>query len=392
MNLLDVLITLFFISSLVRGTELGVLRQLLSTGGLFAGLFLGVLIQSKVIHLAHSPGSKALLALMVIIGCIGLLSSLGEYAGVWVKKRLENIPLRSLNTADRALGALMGGATLLLAIWLGATIFSNTPAGGLQKQIKNSVIIAQLNKTLPSAPSVVTRIGHLIDPNGFPNVFTGLEPTIDTNKPLPSIGELDGAVQKARASTVKIEGASCGGISNGSGFVADTDLVITNAHVVAGVTRPYVLDADGRHLAQVVLFDPELDIAVLHTSGLAGQPLQLHEGLVNNGTPAAILGYPGGGDFTANPAVIVEVFKAVGRDIYDQGETTREVYSLKGSVRPGNSGGPLVNKNGEVIGVIFAESATYDDVGYALTTDRVITALNNAKEHPVSADTGACRQ
>jgi S1-C subfamily serine protease len=104
------------------------------------------------------------------------------------------------------------------------------------------------------------------------------------------------------------------------------------------------------------------------------------------------LGYPGGGDFTAGPAVVIESFKATGQDIYNQGKTTREVYSIKGSVQPGNSGGPLVNKEGDVIGVIFAESTTYDDVGYALTADSVIARLNTAKNRNTIVTTGGCTQ
>jgi S1-C subfamily serine protease len=332
------------------------------------------------------------LALVVIIASIGLLSTVGEYLGAHLKLRIERAKLKGLNTVDRTLGSILAGATLLAAVWLGATVFTNVPTDWLQKQLKGSVVIAQLNKTLPSAPGVVTRLGHLIDPNSFPNVFTGLEPRINTSRPLPSIGDLDGAVQKARASTVKIEGEGCGGISNGSGFVADKDLVVTNAHVVAGVKQPFVIDSAGRHRAQVVFFDPDLDMAVLRATGLAGQPLLIKGGNVANGSAAAILGYPGGGDFTANPAAIIDSFKAVGRNIYNQGETTREIYSLKGAVRPGNSGGPLVDPDGEVIGMIFAESTTYDNVGYALTTDRIITNLDSAKNRQSAVTTGSCMQ
>jgi S1-C subfamily serine protease len=392
MNFIDVFIILFFISALVRGVELGLARQFFSTTGIIGGLFLGVFIQSKVIRLAHTTDTKALLSLLVIIASIGLVSAAGEYSGARLKLRIEKAKVRGLNTVDRTLGSILAGVTLLAAVWLGATIFTNTPNSWLQKQIKSSVVIAQLNKSLPSAPSLVTRLGHLIDPNGFPNVFTGLEPAIDTSRPLPSIGDLDTAVQKARASTVKVEGEGCGGVSQGSGFVADTSLVVTNAHVVAGVKQPSVLDGAGRHRAQVIFFDPNLDMAILRTSGLTGRPLLIKGGTVVNGTPAVILGYPGGGDFTAGPAAIINSFRAVGRNIYNQGETTREVYSLKGTVRPGNSGGPLVDQDGEVVGMIFAESTAYDTVGYALTTDSILTNFNNAKSRQATVATGSCTQ
>lgn len=392
MNFVDVTIILFFISALVRGVELGLARQVCSTAGVLAGLFIGVFIQGKLIHLMQTPLSKAMLTLGVVIGAIAIFSALGELAGAYFKRHIERVRIAAVNHIDRGIGAVVSGATLLLAVWLGATIFSNVPSPGLERQLKSSVIIAALNKNLPPAPEIVSRLGHLIDPNSFPNVFTGLEPAIDTSRPLPSVGELDAAVQKTRASVVKIEGRGCGGISNGSGFVADSGLVITNAHVVAGVERPFVVDANGRHRAELIAFNPDLDVAVLRASGLAGSPLTMRGGLVEKGIPAAILGYPGGGDFTVGPAVIVDAFKAAGRNIYNQGQTVREVYSIKGEVEPGNSGGPLVDKNGDVIGLIFAESTTYSDVGYALTMDAVASELDQAKSRGTAVSSGSCAQ
>ncbi len=392
MNFVDLVIILFFISALVRGVELGVARQVCSTAGVLAGLFVGVFIQGKMIHLVHTPPSKAVLALGVIIGAITLFSALGELGGAYLKRHIERVQVGAIKKLDHGIGALVSGVTLLLAVWLGATIFSNVPSPDLERQLGSSTVIATLNKNLPPAPEIISRLGHLIDPNSFPNVFTGLEPAIDTSRPLPSIGELDPAVQKVRASVVRIEGQGCGGISNGSGFVADNGVVITNAHVIAGVERPFIIDSSGRHRAEIIGFNPDLDVAVLRVDKLAGPPLIVRGGLVEKGTPAAILGYPGGGEFTVGPAVTVDAFKAIGRNIYNQGQTAREVYSIKGTVEPGNSGGPLIDKNGDVIGLIFAESTTYDDVGYALTMDAVASELDQAKSQGRAVGSGGCAQ
>lgn len=392
MNVIDILILLFLISALVRGVELGMIRQLFSTVGIIGGLFVGALIQGMLINTVDTPAAKALLALCTILTAIAIFSSIGEYIGVRLKSHIHKFNLRWLNLGDRGLGSLVAGATLLLAVWLGAAIFSGAPTNSLTKQIHNSVIIAQLNKTLPSAPGIIARLGHLIDPNGFPNVFTGLEPRIDTDKPLPSIGELDDAVQKVRASVVRIEGKGCGGISNGSGFIADQNLIITNAHVIAGVADPYVIDATGKHKADVIWFDANLDMAVLRTNDVTGQPLDMLPDYVPNGTASAVLGYPGGGDFSANPSVVIDSFTALGRNIYNQGETKREVYSLKANIVPGNSGGPLVDRDGNVIGLIFAESSTYRDVGYALTMNQVIEGFNLAKDRNQTVSTASCTQ
>jgi S1-C subfamily serine protease len=390
MNIIDVALILFSISALIRGMELGLVRQAGSTLGLVGGLLLGAWVQSRLLGLAQTPGSKALLALSVIMLAIALFTVLGEYAGAMLKLKLLGTKRKLFNTADRIGGSIMAGVTVLLMVWMAASIFAGTPSLWLQRQFKGSVIIASLNGALPPAPDVVARLGHLIDPNGFPDVFTGLEPRIDTNQPLPSIGELDPAVQHARASVVKVEGEGCGGFSQGSGFVADRSLVITNAHVVAGVMRPYVIDASGRHNVQVLGFDPDLDIAVLKANDLAGAPLRIDNTHAANGTAAATVGYPGGGAFTASPAVILESFRARGRNIYNQGETLREIYSLRGEVHPGSSGGPLIDKDGDVIGVIFAESTSYQGIGYALTTDKVIEDLNLAKDRGQTVGTGTC--
>lgn len=392
MNLADVLVLVFFITALLRGVELGLVRQVGSTLGLVGGLFIGAFIQGKVIHLVHTPGSKALLALVVILGAVMIFAAIGEFAGAALKLRLLKTKLKGLDKADRTIGSVVAGATMLLVVWLAASIFASAPSAWLQGQLKNSVIIAELNKSLPPAPNVVARLGHLIDPNSFPEVFTGLEPKVDTDQPLPSIGELDPAVAKVRASVVKVQGKGCGGISQGTGFVADRNLIITNAHVVAGVVEPFVIDSNGTHQVEVIGFDPDLDIAVLRTSGLAGAPLELESGVQANGTDSATVGYPGGRGLTADPALVVESFKALGRNIYNQGETTREVYSIKGNVQPGSSGGPLVDKDGDVIGVIFAQSTSYDGVGYALVSDQVTQELNLAKDRSTVVGTGGCTQ
>jgi S1-C subfamily serine protease len=206
------------------------------------------------------------------------------------------------------------------------------------------------------------------------------------------MGELNGAVNATKASVVKIEGKGCGGIVEGSGFVAAADNVVTNAHVVAGVTNPLIIDTKGTHKATIVYFDSDLDIAVLRATGLAGQPLKLNATTAPEGTPGVVLGYPGGGDFSARAAAVIESFSARGRNIYNQGETQRAIYSIKSPVEEGNSGGPLINKNGEVIGVIFAKSTTYDNLGYALMAQAVASDLAQAQGRTQAVSNGNCAQ
>ena len=390
MNWLDLVVLIFLVAAFFRGLQSGFVKQFFSTLGVFVGIFFGAWLQGQMITLAHSPQSKALLALLIVLSCAILCMTIGEFFGLRLKNKFEKVGL--IKKVDRAFGSVLAVISILAAVWLGAAIFNKVPVIGLQQQIRGSRIVTTLNSMLPSAPTVIAQIGHFINPNGFPQVFTGLEPRLQTDAPLPELGELRPAVEHARASVVKVTGEGCGGIVEGTGFVAADGLIITNAHVVAGVPNPLVIDSAGNHDAQVVWFDTKLDLAVLRTNGLAGVPLALNNASVAQGSKGVVLGYPGGAGFTASPAVVLETFTATGRDIYNQDTTERSVHSVKADIRQGNSGGPLVAADGSVIGVVFAESTTYPDVGYTLTMDQVIQALHQAKNNTSSVSTGACAQ
>jgi S1-C subfamily serine protease len=388
MNWLDVFIVLFLGTALVRGVEVGFIRQFCSTAGFFGGLFLGAFIEGKLVGLAHSANAKAVLALLVIGGIAAILWGIGEYVGLRLKFSIGDGNLG--DKLDRVFGSALAGVTLLAAIWLGTAVFRNVPDSLWQQQIRSSRIVGFLNGRLPSAPNVLTSIGHFIDPNSFPQVFTGIEPSVETDAPLPDMGKLNKAVTATRASVVKVEGKGCGGIIEGSGFVVGSREVVTNAHVVAGVTQPFIADQNGVHKATVISFDPDLDVAVLRTSDLAGKALAIETATAASGTAAAVVGYPGGGGFTATPAAILESFTALGRNIYNQGQTRRDIYSIKSDIEQGNSGGPVITEDGSVIGLVFAKSTTYGNVGYALTMQPVASEINNVRGSTTAISTGSC--
>jgi S1-C subfamily serine protease len=280
-------------------------------------------------------------------------------------------------------------AFTLLTVWLLAATFARSAGPSLATAIQTSRLLQALDRTLPPAPNVLARVEGTLGLGRIPRVFTGLEPTPAPPVTGPNAAAVNAAADAGRAATVKIEGLGCGGLLDGSGFVAGPGLVATNAHVVAGIDAPTVIDARGRHRATVVLFDPNLDFAVLRTSGLAAAPLSLATTDQPRGTIGAALGYPGGGDLTVSPAAILAQRTAVGRNIYDAGLVRRDIYELQAVVRPGNSGGPLVAPDGTVIGVIFATSTSNGNIGYALTATEIIPDLGQARTaDPVS--TGAC--
>ncbi|MGC1176788.1 MAG: MarP family serine protease [Candidatus Saccharimonadales bacterium] len=387
--IVDLLIVICAVSALWRGRQIGFAQQACSTLGFFGGLLIGTRLGSYTVNLGHTQTSRGLITLVTTLGCGLLLLTFGEYIGLLIKKK---VVLRRINILDNWFGSILGVASFLFTAWLIATVVNTLPFPSLQSSLQNSRIVSSLNRVLPSAPNVIADIGRLIDPNGFPQVFVGKEPRPDATATLPSLKTLQAAINHDQASVVKVEGQGCGGIVEGSGFVVGSDLVATNAHVVAGIAHPYAIDSAGTHSATVVWFDPNLDFAVLRVDNLAGQSLVLSASDVKTGTPAAVLGYPGGGPLTAESAAVLNHFTATGRNIYDRGSTNRDVYEIQANIIPGNSGGPLIATDGTVIGVIFAESTTTDHVGYALTTQQVTNAISQAVIQNKPVDTGQCAE
>jgi S1-C subfamily serine protease len=195
---------------------------------------------------------------------------------------------------------------------------------------------------------------------------------------------------RAEASTVKIIGDGCGEIQEGSGFVVAPGVVVTNAHVVAGIAHPMVQVGTNALATTVIFFDPSYDLAVLRVGGLDEPVLTLDPDPSSRGVQAAVLGYPEGGPLQVAPAGIMAAFEAEGRDIYGQGLTVRNVYEIQAKVRPGNSGGPLVQLDGQVIGVVFSRSTINGDIGYALTSPGVLSRVRQAESSPKVVGTGAC--
>lgn len=385
--LIDILIIVFIISAIFRGREVGFVQQFFATAGFFLGLVIGAFLQPSTIKAVHGEAARAAITLITTLGMAFLFLVIGEITGNIVKTKLR---VGRFNRIDNGLGAVLSVITVLIAVWLSAAVIRTLPFEELQKQTNGSHIASTLSAKLPYAPNVIADLGRLIDPNGFPQVFTGLEPSPPAQINLPSSSQLREAVTKDRVSVVKVIGQGCGGVVDGSGFVVGDDLVATNAHVVAGIQKQFVQDSNGNHSASVVWFDPKLDIAMLRVSNLAGSALPLHRDYVAKKTPAAVLGFPGGKGFTANPASVLDRFTAVGRDIYGHSHTERNIYEIGGDVEQGNSGGPLVLADGSVIGVIFARSTSYQNVGYALTVDQLSSAISQTNARNTTVNTGSC--
>jgi S1-C subfamily serine protease len=389
MNIVDLLIILMALGALTRGYYIGMTRQAGSTLGFIAGLFIGSWSSALLVAHMNSTAGKTLISLLLVL-CGGLIgTTIGEYAGLQLKTKL--MQKHSLDTFDGGLGSVMAAVTMLFAIWLGASILVLGPSNGFQQALKGSRILSSLDSHLPPATSLLSSLNKLVDPNGFPEVFSGLEPSPGTTN-VPSLGSLSSAVASTQASVVKVEGTGCGGIVEGSGFVIAPNKIVTNAHVVAGVASPKVIDGNGLHNTRVVWFDANVDVAVLEVRNLAGKPLHINSSEQPAGTPGVALGYPGGGSFSAQPAAVIDHFTAYGRNIYGQSTSVRDIYSLKAHIIPGNSGGPLVASDGQVLGIVFATSTTYNNVGYALTGHQVAGELATAAQSTATHSTGSCSE
>jgi S1-C subfamily serine protease len=369
--------------------ELGLVRQFFSTLAFFCGLFLGVFLEPHAVKLVHSPAARLWMTIVVILGTACLFLTLGEWVGTVIKRRL--VMKNWLDRIDNASGSVIAGISTVILIWLSAVVVLALPYPGLQAMFRDSAVIKLLDKHLPPAPNIVADIGHFISPNGFPNVFIDGEPTTAPAS-LPTPTQLATAVARDRASIVKIEGQGCGGIVEGSGFVVGDNLVATNAHVIAGISAPYAIDGNGQHRATPIWFDPNLDFAVLRVNNLAGQPLQFNTSTIDRGAQGGVLGYPGGGPFAADTAAVLEEFTAIGRNIYNQGQTHRDVYAVQSHIVPGNSGGPLVDLDGNVMGIVFAASTTTDNTGYALSAPQVIDEIHQAETSNRPVGTGSCAE
>jgi len=386
-DLLDIGIVIFLLADVFRGARIGFSRQFFSFIGFWGGLFVAALLAPEASKLGHTTLTKGLAILGVALVVAIALSTAGEFVGI----ALSGVVRRwRIGPLDAGLGAVLGAVLVGLTVWLVAAMSLNLPERSISQEVQQSFFVREIDAAMPAAPPLIARVQHLIDPNGFPDVFLGPEPTAGSVNGVASTAEETAAVNAAGASTVKIEGFGCGEEISGSGFVVAPRIVVTNAHVVAGIGRPLVIDRNGIHTATPIYFDPNLDLAVLRTSDLAGPALSIDSNYVADGTHSVVLGYPGGGPFTASPGAVIQHYLATGRNIYDAGITAREIYEIEAVVQPGNSGGPLVTPSGLVVGVVFARSEVNANVGYALTSGSILADVHQAQASNTPTTTGAC--
>ena len=380
-DFLDVLIVLLAIGYAYAGYRRGLVVAAFSFAGFIAGVLIGSAIAPAVARavIGKQGGPDAvgqrLVAVLTVVVLAVALESLAAFVGYRVRFLVRSTPLGVVDGAGGAGFAVVG---LLFVVWLLGSLLVVTPFPTIVKQIRHSAILNAVDKALPSQASrLFADLNRLLQQHDLPplaNPFAGLPVPPATVAP-PDAGVVPPALKAAGSEVVKITGIapSCSREQEGSGFVIAAEHVMTNAHVVAGVHDPQVaLPGPGARVlpARVVLYDPNRDVAVLDVPGLT-RPALHFDGPQATGTSAVVAGYPENGPLTAVPARIAGDQDVTGPNIYSNRQVTRDVYTLRAQVRPGNSGGPLLSRDGAVYGVVFAASTDRSNVGYALTSREV---------------------
>ncbi|WP_018603543.1 acid resistance serine protease MarP [Mycobacterium sp. 155] len=373
----------------ISGWRSGALGSLLSFVGVVLGAVAGLLLAPHIVSHVDGPRTKLFASLFLILALVVIGEIAGVVLGRAVRSALRNPLLRVL---DSAIGVALQLVAVLVAAYLLATPLTSSDQPNLAAAVKGSRVLTEVDSVAPSwLKSVPTRLSSLLDTSGFDVLQPfGRTPIVNVDAPDASLAN-DAVVAATRPSVVKIKGVapSCQKVLEGSGFVVAPNRVMSNAHVVAGADSVTVEVEGKSYDASVVSYDPNADISILDVPNLPAAPLSFAEEAAPQGTDAVVMGYPGGGDFLATPARVREIIELKGPDIYRTTTVTREVYTVRGTVRQGNSGGPMINRSGKVLGVVFGAAVDDADTGFVLTAKEVeqqLTKIGNTQR----VATGTC--
>ena len=373
------------ISGYVEGFVLGACATL----GLLGGAAIGVWGVPKILDHFSPSVTVSFAALVLVVGLAALGRMLGAMVGTRVRNRLSWKPIRFLDALG---GAALAAASVLIVAWVLGVAVSGARIPSVTSAVRGSQVLAKVDEVLPnSADRALQSFNDVVNTDLFPRFLDPFVPERirDTQPPDSAIARQQ-PVRSAYSRIAKVTGvASCSRGLEGSGFVYAPQRVMTNAHVVAGVSSPQVEVNGKKYEARVVVFDPETDIAVLYVPNLKEQPLTFDfAGKADDS--AVVLGYPENGPFDSEPARIRSEERLRGPDIYGDKTVTRDAFSIWASVRPGNSGGPLLSAKGTVYGVVFAASVEDNRTGYVLTAEQVSADARTGTTATQEVSTQSC--
>ncbi len=388
---LDIILIAFGIFIVSSGWRRGLIVSVLSLVGLFAGAWLGRSLVD-IVNGASTTSSltrTALSATALFLG-MGFGSALGGFIGARIRKIFSWSPVRFL---DNGSGALVSLAAWSIVAWFMATTLLAAPMSPLTSMLTESKVVTAIDQYLPNqvrdgVESVRIYISNSDLPSSIGEVL--LAPAVEP----PDVSSIaEPAIAAALDSVVKVEGTAleCSTRITGSGFVIGQDLIITNAHVVAGITNPTVrVKGKGKAFEGVVIyFDPANDVALIRTVNFPSVALRISDPLVR-GQGAVVAGFPGGGPLTLIPARVRSVLESSDTDIYGKNTVSRQIYALSADIKHGDSGAPMFALDGSVAGLVFASSAVDAQTGYALTASEFMIAVNGVNSATQAVDTGKC--
>jgi S1-C subfamily serine protease len=391
-NAFDAIALLVVLLAAWFGFRSGFVSQLLALVGFAVG---GLIVFALAPLVAGplediNPPLRGLIALGGMATVVLVAQAVGSVVGVALRERMGRGLLGNL---DNSAGALFGVLRGLFLVWLAGGLIALAPLPWIQAEARQSLVLRAMDTSLPSPIVLAAQLGRVIEAAGLPtDVFVGVPPAPTQPVDSPTQQAAARIAADALDSTLRVETVACGRFFSGTAFAVSADHFVTNAHVVAGASRLW-LSFNGsldRHQAQVVLFDPELDAALIYAPNLAVSALTLTASVPDRGQVAAGIGYPGGGPEQVIPAAVNRLIQAVGHDIYGTQVVSRAVIEISADVRPGDSGGPLVLPDGTVGGVTFSESRADPTIGYALTPTAISAAIDPAIDSQVAVDTQAC--
>lgn len=397
MNVLDVLLVFAAVWFAVVGYRQGFIVGVLSVVGFVGGGLLAVMLLPPLWRELGGDSSPGALGAVVAVVIVVVCASIGQAFTTQLGNRLRvYVTWEPAKALDATGGALVNVVAMLLVAWLIGSALATTSLPTVGREVRSSSVLQGMSQAMPTrADTWFAGFSTVLAQNGFPQVFSPFdnEPITSVPEPDPSLAGSE-VVDRAKKSIVRVAGTatSCSKALEGTGFVFGAERVMTNAHVVGGVEEPTVqVGGEGKlYDAEVVLYDWKRDVAVLDVPELKAPALEFSEGAATTGDDAIIAGFPENGGFDARSARVRGRVQANGPDIYHRGTVRRDVYSLRGQVRQGNSGGPLLTPDGQVYGVVFAKSLEDKDTGYALTNDEVRETITRGLAKREAVDSQGC--
>lgn len=392
MNWLDFIILVAAILGAVAGFRIGLLARATSWLGLAIGLYWSARFLPLLLR-ANWLGSSSTTRLVVTVLVMLFGGFIGQGAGLFVGARLMNLlPMGGFRGIDKVAGAVTGSVGIVIAVWLlMPTVLATT--GWPSKTARTSTVAHFVTQDLPTPPNVFELLSNLVGQDVLPASYANLIHPLNLPPPPTGISLSTQTALEVEASTVRVRGNSCDNtIASGSGFAVGPDLIATNAHVVAGEHpgETFVYTPTGNRLAAtVVLYDPNQDIALLQVNNLGDSALPIDVG-ASAGIYGAAFGHPDGQAAIATiPVWLADQITAVGPNIYGQGRVSRSVWILSAQIIAGDSGAPVVNSAGQVVGIVFAYATDRPSEGYALAASDLTTDLSLPR-NAAGVSTGAC--